>query len=98
MLTDPKDAELRRRYSAFYRADITETGSLNLDQFVSAILALGYIKKGGGNIPDDSLVISSTKNNSKDQTIRDIFVEGDVDSGGTIEIDEFLRIAEEIGP
>ena len=69
-----------------------------MDQFISAILALGYVKRGGANIPDDSLVISSTKTNEKDQTVRDLFIKGDSDSDGSIDIHEFIIIAEEIAP
>ena len=61
-------------------------------------MALGYIEKGGANISDDSLVISKTKNNSKDQTIRDFFQWGDANEDGLIEMDEFLKMAEEIEP
>ena len=98
MITDPEDAELRRRYAAFYDADSEDSGILNMDQFISAILALGYIKRGGANIPDDSLVISSTKTNERDQTVRDLFIKGDSDSDGSIDIHEFIEIAEEIAP
>ena len=98
MITDPEDAELRRCYSAFYDADSEGSGILDMDQFISAIMALGYVKKGGANIPDDSLVISSTKTNEKDQTVRDLFIKGDSDSDGSIDIHEFIEIAEEIAP
>ena len=98
MITDPEDAELRRCYAAFYDADNEGSGILDMDQFISAILALGYVKRGGANIPDDSLVISSTKTNEKDQTVRDLFIKGDSDSDGSIDIHEFIIIAEEIAP
>ncbi|MAS80590.1 MAG: amino acid transporter [Euryarchaeota archaeon] len=98
MITDPEDAELRRCYSAFYDADSEGSGILDMDQFISAIMALGYVKKGGANIPDDSLVISSTKTNEKDQTVRDLFIKGDSDSDGSIDIHEFIVIADEIAP
>ena len=98
MITDPEDAELRRCYSAFYDADSEGSGILDMDQFISAIMALGYVKKGGANIPDDSLVISSTKTNEKDQTVRDLFNKGDSDSDGSIDIHEFIVIADEIAP
>ena len=98
MVIEPDEVERRRRFSAFYSADREGTGSLDLNEFVSAILALGYIEKGGANISDDSLVISKTKNNSKDQTIRDFFLWGDTNEDGLIEMDEFLKMAEEIEP
>ena len=98
MVTDPEDAELRRCYAAFYGADKEGSGTLDMDQFISAILALGYVKRGGVNIPVDSLVISSTKTNERDQTVRDLFIEGDSDSDGSIDIQEFIVIAEEIAP
>ena len=69
-----------------------------MDQFISAILALGYVKRGGVNIPVESMVISSTKTNERDQTVRDLFIEGDSDSDGSIDIQEFIVIAEEIAP
>ena len=98
LVTEPEEVERRRRFSAFYSADKEGTGGLDLDEFVSAILALGYIDKGGANISDDSLVVSSTKSNQKNQTVRELFIEGDLDSDGSIGIDEFLRMAEEIEP
>ena len=98
MVTDPEDAELRRCYAAFYDADREGSGTLDMDQFISAILALGYVKRGGVNIPVDSLVISSTKTNERDQTVRDLFIKGDSDSDGSIDIQEFILIAEEIAP
>ena len=69
-----------------------------MDGFVSAILALGYIERGGANISDDSLVISGTKSNPNNQTVRDLYAEGDLDSDGSIGLEEFLRMAEEIEP
>ena len=98
MVTEPHEVERRRRFSAFYSSDKEGTGSLDLDEFVSAILALGYIGKGGANISDDSLVVSGTKSNQKNRTVRDLFIEGDLDSDGSIGIEEFLRMAEEIEP
>ena len=98
LVTEPEEVERRRRFSAFYSADKEGTGGLDLDEFVSAILALGNIDKGGANISDDSLVVSSTKSNQKNQTVRELFIEGDLDSDGSIGIDEFLRMAEEIEP
>ncbi|MBJ17340.1 MAG: amino acid transporter [Euryarchaeota archaeon] len=98
LVTEPEEVERRRRFSAFYSADKEGTGGLDLDEFVSAILALGYIDKGGVNISDDSLVVSSTKSNQKNQTVRELFIEGDLDSDGSIGIEEFLRMAEEIEP
>ena len=98
MFTEPDEVERRRRFSAFYSADKEGTGLLDLDGFVSAILALGYIERGGANISDDSLVISGTKSNPNNQTVRDLYAEGDLDSDGSIGLEEFLRMAEEIEP
>ena len=50
------------------------------------------------SISDDSLVISGTKSNPNNQTVRDLYAEGDLDSDGSIGLEEFLRMAEEIEP
>ena len=98
MATEPDEVERRRRFSAFYSADKEGTGGLDLDEFVSAILALGYLERGGANISDDSLVVSSTKSNQNNRSVRDLFIEGDLDADGSIGLEEFLRMAEEIEP
>ena len=40
--TDPDEVETRRRLSAFYAADIDGNGELNVEQYLSAMDALGY--------------------------------------------------------
>ncbi|MBF93479.1 MAG: amino acid transporter [Euryarchaeota archaeon] len=97
-ILDPRGAETRRRYAAFYESDLEGKGSLDLGEFVSAVLLLGYIDKGGANIPDDSIVVSRTKSSQRDQTVRDIFRSGDENEDGLIDIEEFLKMADEIEP
>ena len=98
MLTNADEAERRRLFAAFYDADEERDGQLNLDQFVSAFKALGYIEGGGPNIPDDAIVLSKTRNRRGDQLIGDVFVKGDTDKDGLINIEEFLEVAREIEP
>ena len=98
MLTNADEAERRRLFAAFYDADEERDGQLNLDQFVSAFKALGYIEGGGPNIPDDAIVLSKTRNRRGDQLIGDVFGEGDTDKDGLISIEEFLKVAREIEP
>jgi|TARA_B100001113_G_C20649360_1_gene422828 hypothetical protein len=40
--TDPEEVETRRRLTAFYAADIDGNGELNVEQYLSAMDALGY--------------------------------------------------------
>ena len=98
MLTNADEAERRRLFAAFYDADEERDGQLNLDQFVSAFKALGYIEGGGPNIPDDAIVLSKTRNRRGDQLIGDVFGKGDTDKDGLISIEEFLDVAREIEP
>ena len=98
MAIDPKEAEIRRRYAAFFESDREDKGSLDLSEFVSAVLTLGYIQKGGANIPDESIVVSRTKTIHRDQSVRDIFRSGDENEDGLIDIQEFLKMADEIEP
>ena len=98
MLTNADEAERRRLFAAFYDADAERDGQLNLDQFVSAFKALGYIEGGGPNIPDDAIVLSKTRNRRGDQLIGDVFGKGDTDKDGLISIEEFLEVAREIEP
>ncbi len=98
MLTDPDEVERRRQYAAFHAADTEDTGKLNLGEFVSAIRALGYIELESAIIDDDELVISHTKHNPGNQMVRDFFHWGDSNADGVIDIDEFLKMAEEIAP
>ena len=98
MLTNADEAERRRLFAAFYDADEERDGQLNLDQFVSAFKALGYIEGGGPNIPDDAIVLSKTRNRRGDQLIGDVFGKGDTDKDGLINIEEFLEVAREIEP
>ena len=98
MLTNADEAERRRLFAAFYDADEERDGQLNLDQFVSAFKALGYIEGGGPNIPDDAIVLSKTRNRRGDQLIGDVFGKGDTDKDGLISIEEFLEVAHEIEP
>jgi Ca2+-binding EF-hand superfamily protein len=44
MFVDPEEAENRRRLTAFYAADIDGNGELNMNQYLSAMDALGYSK------------------------------------------------------
>ena len=98
MLTNADEAERRRLFAAFYDADEERDRQLNLDQFVSAFKALGYIEGGGPNIPDDAIVLSKTRNRRGDQLIGDVFGKGDTDKDGLISIEEFLDVAREIEP
>ena len=98
MLSNPNEAERRRLFAAFYDADAEGDGQLDLDQFVSAFKALGYIEGGGPNIPDDAIVLSKTRNRRGDQLIGDVFGKGDTDKDGLISIEEFLEVAREIEP
>ena len=98
MLTNADEAERRRLFAAFYGADEERDGQLNLDQFVSAFKALGYIEGGGPNIPDDAIVLSKTRNHRGDQLIGDVFGKGDTDKDGLNSIEEFLEVAREIEP
>ena len=98
MLTNADEAERIRLFAAFYDADEERDGQLNLDQFVSAFKALGYIEGGGPNIPDDAIVLSKTRNRRGDQLIGDVFGKGDTDKDGLISIEEFLDVAREIEP
>ena len=98
MLTDPDEVEKRRVHAAFHAADTEGTGNLNLDEFISALKALGYIVSGGPNIPDDAIVIPGGRKHKKNRLIRDLFHWGDEDEDGLINIEEFLTVAEEIEP
>ena len=98
MLTDPDEVEKRRVHAAFHAADTEGTGNLNLDEFISALKALGYIVSGGPNIPDDAIVIPGGRKHRKNRFIRDLFHWGDEDEDGLINIEEFLTVAEEIEP
>ena len=98
MLTNADEAERRRLFAAFYDADEERDGQLNLNQFVSAFKALGYIEGGGPNIPDDAIVLSKTRTRRGDQLIGDVFGKGDTDKDGLISIEEFLEVAHEIEP
>ena len=98
MLTNADEAERRRLFAAFYDADEERDGQLNLDQFVSAFKALGYIEGGGPNIPDDAIVLSKTRNRRGDQLIGDVFGKGATAKAGLISIEEFLEVAREIEP
>ena len=98
MLTDPDEVEKRRVHAAFHAADTEGTGNLNLDEFISALKALGYIVGGGPNIPDDAIVIPGGRKHGENRLIRDLFHWGDEDEDGLINIEEFLTVAEEIEP
>ena len=98
LLTDPDEVERRRVFASFHAADTEGTGKLNLDEFISAFKALGYIVGGGPNIPDDAIVVPSTSKTGPDRLIRDLFHWGDSDEDGLIDIEEFLNVAEEIEP
>jgi len=98
MLTDPDEVEKRRVHAAFHAADTEGTGNLNLEEFISALKALGYIVGGGPNIPDDAIVIPGGRKHRKNRLIRDLFHWGDEDEDGLINIEEFLTVAEEIEP
>ena len=98
MLTDPDEVEKRRVHAAFHAADTEGTGNLNLEEFISAFKALGYIVGGGPNIPDDAIVIPGGRKHRKNRLIRDLFHWGDEDEDGLIDIEEFLAVAEEIEP
>jgi len=98
MLTDPDEVEKRRVHAAFHAADTEGTGNLNLEEFISALKALGYIVGGGPNIPDDAIVIPGGRKHRKNRLIRDLFHWGDEDEDGLIDIEEFLAVAEEIEP
>ena len=98
MLTDPDEVEKRRVHAAFHAADTEGTGNLNLEEFISALKALGYIAGGGPNIPDDAIVIPGGRKHRKNRLIRDLFHWGDEDEDGLINIEEFLTVAEEIEP
>ena len=98
MLTDPEEVERRRVFASFHAADSEGTGKLNLEEFISAFKALGYIVGGGPNIPDDAIVVPSVSKRRPDRLIRDIFHESDSDEDGLIDIEEFLTVAEEIKP
>ena len=98
MLTDPDEVEKRRVHAAFHAADTEGTGYLNLEEFISALKALGYIVGGGPNIPDDAIVVPGGRKHRKNRLIRDLFHWGDEDEDGLINIEEFLSVAEEIEP
>ncbi|MEC7694805.1 MAG: amino acid permease [Candidatus Thermoplasmatota archaeon] len=98
MLTEPEEVERRRVFASFHAADSEGTGKLNLEEFISAFKALGYIVGGGPNIPDDAIVVPSVSKRRPDRLIRDIFHESDSDEDGLIDIEEFLTVAEEIKP
>ena len=98
MLTDPDEVEKRRVHAAFHAADTEGTGNLNLEEFISALKALGYIVGGGPNIPDDAIVVPGGRKHRKNRLIRDLFHWGDEDEDGLINIEEFLSVAEEIEP
>jgi len=98
MLTDPDEVERRRVYASFHAADTEGTGKLNLEEFISAFKALGYIVGGGPNIPDDAIVVPSARKTGPDRLIRDLFHAGDADEDGLIDIEEFLAVAEELEP
>ena len=98
MLTDPDEVERRRVYASFHAADTEGTGKLNLEEFISAFKALGYIVGGGPNIPDDAIVVPSARKTGPDRLIRDLFHAGDADEDGLIDIGEFLAVAEELEP
>lgn len=98
MLTNPDEVERRRVYASFHAADTEGTGKLNLEEFISAFKALGYIVGGGPNIPDDAIVVPSARKTGPDRLIRDLFHAGDADEDGLIDIGEFLAVAEELEP
>jgi len=98
MITDPNEVERRRQFAAFHAADTEATGKLNLGQFVSAVRALGYIEEKSSSIDDEALVISHTRHHSGNQLVRDFFHWGDRNADGLIDIDEFIRMAEEMKP
>jgi amino acid transporter len=47
-LTNPDEVEHRRRWSAFHAADIKRNNHLNLQEFISAMEALGFSGEGHG--------------------------------------------------
>ena len=98
LLMDPDEVERRRVFASFHAADTEGTGKLNLEEFISAMKALGYIVGGGPNIPDDAIVVPSKSKTRPDRLIRDLFHGGDSDEDGLIDIEEFLTVAEEIKP
>ncbi|MAH98932.1 MAG: amino acid transporter [Euryarchaeota archaeon] len=98
MLTNPKEVERRRVFAAFYSSDLEGMGKLDLQGFINALKSLGYIEGGGPNIPDDSIVVPAPGGAGPDVWIRDLFHGGDGDEDGMIDAEEFLKVAEEIGP
>ena len=79
--TDPDEVETRRRLTAFYAADIDGNGELDVDQYISAMDALGYSPEtedelrsafdeadtdGNGIIDIQEFVASVSKHESKD--------------------------------
>ena len=98
LLTDPHEVERRRVFAAFHAADTEGNEKLNLEEFIGAFKALGYIVGGGPNIPDDAIVVPSASKTGPDRLIGDLFHRGDSDEDGLIGIDEFLVVAEELGP
>ena len=96
LLTDPEEVERRRVHASFHAADKDQTGSLNLEQFIGALKALGYISGGGPNIPDDAIVVPGGSKFRKNRAIRDLFHWGDRDEDGLIDIEEFIAVTEEI--
>jgi amino acid transporter len=98
MITNPDEVEKRRRFAAFHAADTEGTGRLNLGEFVSAIRALGYIEEESKNIDDDALVISGTRSFKGNQLVRDIFHWGDSNADGLIDIEEFIKTADDLLP
>ena len=67
LLTDPDEVERRRVFASFHAADTEGTGKLNLEEFISAFKALGYIVGGGPNIPDDAIVVPSASKTGPDR-------------------------------
>ena len=98
MLTDPDEVEKRRVHASFHAADTEGTGKLNLEEFISAFKALGYIVGGGPNIPDEAIIVPATRKHRRNRLIRDLFHWGDGDEDGLIDIEEFLTVAKEIVP
>ena len=79
--TDPNEVETRRRLTAFYAADIDGNGELDVDQYISAMDALGYTPDkegefraafneadtdGNGIIDIEEFVASVSKHESND--------------------------------
>ena len=98
LLTDPHEVERRRVFAAFHAADTEGNERLNLEEFIGAFKALGYIVGGGPNIPDDAIVVPSASKTGPDRLIGDLFHGGDSDEDGLIGIEEFLVVAEELRP